>query len=105
MATPRESGSGGAESSPSTPLATPIATPVSTRSVKWEKDVEDAAAGTLDRPLLHKRCTNTTSQMAVVGANTCPIESLDYEYVPLCFHMLYLFLRYLYYNYISILNF
>jgi chloride channel 7 len=62
-------------------LATPVATPVSTRSVKWEKDVEDAA-GALDRPLLHKRCTNTTSQMAVVGANTCPIESLDYEYVP-----------------------
>ena len=89
MATPRESGLGGAESSPSTPLATPIATPVSTRSVKWEKDVEDAAAGTLDRPLLHKRCTNTTSQMAVVGANTCPIESLDYEYVPLCFLQLH----------------
>ena len=88
MATPRESGLGGAESSPSTPLATPIATPVSTRSVKWEKDVEDAA-GTLDRPLLHKRCTNTTSQMAVVGANTCPIESLDYEYVPLCFLQLH----------------
>ena len=88
MATASGSGMGGAESFPSTPLATPIATPVSTRSVKWEKDVEDAA-GTLDRPLLHKRCTNTTSQMAVVGANTCPIESLDYEYVPLCFLQLH----------------
>ncbi|RLN03754.1 chloride channel protein CLC-c-like [Panicum miliaceum] len=76
----KEGGLGGAESTPSTPLATPVATPVSTRSVKWEKDVEDAA-GALDRPLLHKRCTNTTSQMAVVGANTCPIESLDYEVV------------------------
>lgn len=29
-------------------------------------------------PLLRKR-TNTTSQIAVIGANSCPIESLDYE--------------------------
>ncbi|KAI8535847.1 hypothetical protein RHMOL_Rhmol10G0206500 [Rhododendron molle] len=29
-------------------------------------------------PLLRKR-TNTTSQIAIVGANVCPIESLDYE--------------------------
>lgn len=48
--------------------------------MRWEKDVEDAAAGALQRPLLYKRGTNTTSQMAIVGANTCPIESLDYEY-------------------------
>nr|CAB3474967.1 unnamed protein product [Digitaria exilis] len=81
----RGSGLGGAESSPSTPLATPMATPVSTRSVKWEKDVEDAH-GMLDRPLLYKSCTNTTSQMAIVGVNNCPIESLDYEYVP-CLYM------------------
>ncbi|KAJ1286465.1 hypothetical protein BS78_03G354100 [Paspalum vaginatum] len=76
----KESGLGGAESSSTTPLTTPMATPVSTRSVKWEKDVEEAA-GDLQRPLLYKRCTNTTSQMAIVGANTCPIESLDYEVV------------------------
>ncbi|KAF8716475.1 hypothetical protein HU200_026297 [Digitaria exilis] len=57
-----------------------MATPVSTRSVKWEKDVEDAH-GMLDRPLLYKSCTNTTSQMAIVGVNNCPIESLDYEYM------------------------
>jgi hypothetical protein len=25
---------------------------------------------------------NTTSQIAIVGANVFPIESLDYEYVP-----------------------
>ncbi|XP_010274995.1 PREDICTED: chloride channel protein CLC-c [Nelumbo nucifera] len=31
-------------------------------------------------PLLKKR-TNTTSQIAIVGANVCPIESLDYEIV------------------------
>ncbi|KAL6997887.1 hypothetical protein U1Q18_008014 [Sarracenia purpurea var. burkii] len=29
-------------------------------------------------PLLTKR-KNTTSQIAIVGANICPIESLDYE--------------------------
>lgn len=73
----QESGLDGAESS--SPMATPIATPMSTRSVKWEKDVEDAA-GDLHRSLLYKRGANTTSQIAIVGANTCPIESLDYEY-------------------------
>lgn len=31
-------------------------------------------------PLLRKR-TNTTSQIALIGANVCPIESLDYEIV------------------------
>lgn len=30
------------------------------------------------RPLLVKR-TNTTSQIAIVGSNLSPIESLDYE--------------------------
>lgn len=32
-------------------------------------------------PLLVRRRTNTTSQIAVIGANTCPIESLDYEII------------------------
>ncbi|TVT98555.1 hypothetical protein EJB05_37709 [Eragrostis curvula] len=32
-------------------------------------------------PLLRKRTTNTTSQIAIVGANVCPVESLDYEIV------------------------
>lgn len=31
--------------------------------------------------LLRKRTWNGTSQTAIVGANVCPIESLDYEYV------------------------
>ena len=31
------------------------------------------------QPLLRKRTMNTTSQIAIVGANVCPIESLDYE--------------------------
>lgn len=33
---------------------------------------------TYKEPFLVKR-TNTTSQIAIVGANSCPIESLDYE--------------------------
>jgi chloride channel 7 len=66
---------------PPTPLATPMSAtaPTSARSVRWG-DLEDAA-GALDRPLLRQRGANTTSQMAVVGANVCPIESLDYECV------------------------
>ncbi|PWZ43487.1 hypothetical protein Zm00014a_044625 [Zea mays] len=32
-------------------------------------------------PLLRRRTMNTTSQIAIVGANICPIESLDYEIV------------------------
>ncbi|KAI3707806.1 hypothetical protein L2E82_36650 [Cichorium intybus] len=32
-------------------------------------------------PLLLKSRVNTTSQIAIVGANVCPIESLDYEIV------------------------
>ncbi|XP_039125599.1 LOW QUALITY PROTEIN: chloride channel protein CLC-c-like [Dioscorea cayenensis subsp. rotundata] len=32
-------------------------------------------------PLLRKATTNNTSQIAIVGANLCPIESLDYEIV------------------------
>lgn len=33
---------------------------------------------TYGEPLLTKR-KNTTSQIAIVGSNVCPIESLDYE--------------------------
>ena len=66
-----------------------MATPMSSRAVRWG-DLEDAAAG-LEKPLLRQRGANTTSQMAVVGANVCPIESLDYEYVqcPLFFYPIY----------------
>lgn len=47
--------------------------------------VERMGSGTsedhnLREPLLLKCRTNTTSQIAIVGANICPIESLDYEY-------------------------
>lgn len=34
--------------------------------------------GAVREPLLKSR-VNTTSQIAIVGANVCPIESLDYE--------------------------
>ncbi|KAF8693448.1 hypothetical protein HU200_038844 [Digitaria exilis] len=37
--------------------------------------------GSTGEPLLRKRTMNTTSQIAIVGANVCPIESLDYEVV------------------------
>lgn len=36
-------------------------------------------AGTIREPLLTSRINNT-SQIAIVGANIYPIESLDYEY-------------------------
>jgi chloride channel 7 len=38
----------------------------------FDKDI------TYKEPFLVKR-TNTTSHIAIVGANVCPIESLDYE--------------------------
>lgn len=31
------------------------------------------------QPLLSKNRVNTSSQIAIVGSNICPIESLDYE--------------------------
>ncbi|KAL0909920.1 hypothetical protein M5K25_020830 [Dendrobium thyrsiflorum] len=43
--------------------------------------VSDTEKGIQQPLLLRKRTMNTTSQIAVVGANVCPIESLDYEIV------------------------
>ncbi|ONK57742.1 uncharacterized protein A4U43_C09F3630 [Asparagus officinalis] len=44
--------------------------------------VDDKDVIPLREPLLlRKRTMNTTSQIAVVGANVCPIETLDYEVV------------------------
>lgn len=42
---------------------------------------DDHGSGMLRVPLLTRNRANTTSQIAIVGANICPIESLDYEYV------------------------
>ncbi|GJM85273.1 hypothetical protein PR202_ga01709 [Eleusine coracana subsp. coracana] len=41
----------------------------------------DDGGGSTNEPLLRKRTMNTTSQIAIVGAKICPIESLDYEVV------------------------
>ncbi|PPR96360.1 hypothetical protein GOBAR_AA24308 [Gossypium barbadense] len=45
-------------------------------------DIDDFESEVMERiyskPLLIKR-VNTTSQIAIVGANVCPVESLDYE--------------------------
>lgn len=40
---------------------------------------EKEEGGSACEPLLRKRTGNTTSQIAIVGANVCPVESLDYE--------------------------
>uniref|UniRef100_A0A0D9V8H3 Chloride channel protein n=1 Tax=Leersia perrieri TaxID=77586 RepID=A0A0D9V8H3_9ORYZ len=71
----------GAECAPPEPMSALTTTPMSTTSVRWERDIEEGGGGGLERPLLRRRGTNATSQMAVVGANVCPIESLDYEIV------------------------
>lgn len=42
---------------------------------------DDEKEDGMRQPLLRKRTINTTSQIAIVGANVCPIESLDYEIV------------------------
>ncbi|MBA0804241.1 hypothetical protein Gohar_003838, partial [Gossypium harknessii] len=45
-------------------------------------EIDDFESEVMERiyskPLLIKR-VNTTSQIAIVGANVCPVESLDYE--------------------------
>ncbi|KAM4106400.1 hypothetical protein ACB094_04G063000 [Castanea mollissima] len=46
---------------------------------RYRSDISDKNLSNT-KPLLVKR-TNTTSQIAIVGANVCPIESLDYEII------------------------
>ena len=53
-------------------------------SAQPNADEESQAQPLLD-PSLHRSLSNVTSQVAIVGSNVCPIESLDYEYV---FHFL-----------------
>lgn len=50
--------------------------------------LDDGSVG-FRQPLLARNRKNTTSQIAIVGANTCPIESLDYECVFLPFYLLF----------------
>ena len=48
---------------------------------KEERSRSGSGSEKLREPLLVKNNRmNTTSQLAIVGANVCPIESLDYEY-------------------------
>ncbi|TQD96024.1 hypothetical protein C1H46_018366 [Malus baccata] len=47
-----------------------------------EEKSTEIERGELKEPLLERnRRRNTTSQLAIVGANLCPIESLDYEII------------------------
>ncbi|KAJ4715767.1 Chloride channel protein [Melia azedarach] len=50
------------------------------RDIEHDQLMDWKETGTYSQPLLSKR-VNTTSQIAIVGANVCPIESLDYEIV------------------------
>ncbi|XP_042482739.1 putative chloride channel-like protein CLC-g [Macadamia integrifolia] len=58
-----------------------------TPSMAREGDEEEALSQTqplleTQNQLLLRRCaSNTTSQVAIVGSNVCPIESLDYELI------------------------
>lgn len=47
----------------------------------WSEMSQKNMRASYREPLLVKGTirSNTTSQIAIVGANTCPIESLDYE--------------------------
>ncbi|RVW43748.1 putative chloride channel-like protein CLC-g [Vitis vinifera] len=47
-------------------------------SAQPNADEESQAQPLLD-PSLHRSLSNVTSQVAIVGSNVCPIESLDYE--------------------------
>jgi hypothetical protein len=40
----------------------------------------DDGGESVHEPLLRNHTMNATSQIAIVGSNACPIESLDYEY-------------------------
>lgn len=42
-------------------------------------DDKEHTVSMLREPFLVRNRKNNTSQIAIVGANTCPIESLDYE--------------------------
>ena len=45
--------------------------------------ISDGKSPSFREPLLKSKSKiNTTSQIAIVGAKVCPIESLDYEYFP-----------------------
>jgi len=53
-----------------------MSSPLEDVTVGMEEEEEQRP---LNRALLHRSATNNTSQVAMVGSNPCPIESLDYE--------------------------
>ncbi|KAJ1696442.1 hypothetical protein LUZ63_004954 [Rhynchospora breviuscula] len=61
--------------------ATDIENSVDGSSVAMSLDRNGSDLSELREPLVRKRTINTTSQIAIIGANVCPIESLDYEIV------------------------
>ncbi|XP_021298398.1 chloride channel protein CLC-c-like [Herrania umbratica] len=42
---------------------------------------DNKAIGTMKKPLLFQNKINSTFQIAIVGANACPIQSFDYEVI------------------------
>ncbi|KAF8653201.1 hypothetical protein HU200_062654 [Digitaria exilis] len=56
-----------------------MASPV--EDLRMEEEEEEEQRPPLTRALLHRSATNNTSQVAMVGSNPCPIESLDYEMI------------------------
>ncbi|KAL5982842.1 hypothetical protein ACLOJK_016919 [Asimina triloba] len=51
------------------------------KEMEWDKSELFDRDMMMREPLLLKKSMNTTSQTAIVGANVCPIESLDYEII------------------------
>ncbi|EEF34561.1 chloride channel clc, putative [Ricinus communis] len=52
---------------------------------------DDKEYNSMREPLLYQSRKNNTSQIAIVGANICPIESLDYEYFS-CFPFSFIYI-------------
>ncbi|KAJ9557304.1 hypothetical protein OSB04_011918 [Centaurea solstitialis] len=50
-------------------------------NVDIESEADRNGSGMIREPLLSKNRINTSSQIAIVGSNVCPIESLDYEII------------------------
>lgn len=51
------------------------------REDRTEREGLSLSLSLRDPLLVKNNRMNTTSQLAIVGANVCPIESLDYEYL------------------------
>lgn len=59
-----------------------------------ERNISAVSESGVRQPLLSSKSrVNNTSQIAIIGANVCPIESLDYEYDSVFFY-LYLLIGY-----------